>query len=83
MVSAVPAVLVTILIFMDQQITAVILNRREYKLQVSGRQGTGRTQPTGRTQVSAGPRGPGGQPGQHPEPASKVATDTPLMLPGR
>ncbi|XP_064244295.1 anion exchange protein 4 [Passer domesticus] len=29
----VPAVLVTILIFMDQQITAVILNRREYKLQ--------------------------------------------------
>ncbi|NWW54666.1 S4A4 protein, partial [Pedionomus torquatus] len=31
--SAVPAVLVTILIFMDQQITAVILNRREYKLQ--------------------------------------------------
>ncbi|NXU11615.1 S4A4 protein, partial [Pardalotus punctatus] len=33
LVSAVPAVLVTILIFMDQQITAVILNRREYKLQ--------------------------------------------------
>ncbi|NWU71291.1 S4A4 protein, partial [Pterocles burchelli] len=32
LVSAVPAVLVTILIFMDQQITAVILNRREYKL---------------------------------------------------
>ncbi|NXF54869.1 S4A4 protein, partial [Oceanites oceanicus] len=31
--SMVPAVLVTILIFMDQQITAVILNRREYKLQ--------------------------------------------------
>ncbi|NXJ81133.1 S4A4 protein, partial [Trogon melanurus] len=31
--SAVPAVLATILIFMDQQITAVILNRREYKLQ--------------------------------------------------
>ncbi|NXW09139.1 S4A4 protein, partial [Fregetta grallaria] len=31
--SVVPAVLVTILIFMDQQITAVILNRREYKLQ--------------------------------------------------
>ncbi|NXK51823.1 S4A4 protein, partial [Chauna torquata] len=31
--AAVPAVLVTILIFMDQQITAVILNRREYKLQ--------------------------------------------------
>ncbi|NXP10087.1 S4A4 protein, partial [Thinocorus orbignyianus] len=31
--SALPAVLVTILIFMDQQITAVILNRREYKLQ--------------------------------------------------
>ncbi|KAF1424202.1 Electrogenic sodium bicarbonate cotransporter 1, partial [Spheniscus magellanicus] len=33
LVSAVPAILVTILIFMDQQITAVILNRREYKLQ--------------------------------------------------
>ncbi|KAM6055964.1 LOW QUALITY PROTEIN: anion exchange protein 4 [Chlamydotis macqueenii] len=33
LVSAVPAVLITILIFMDQQITAVILNRREYKLQ--------------------------------------------------
>ncbi|XP_026714139.1 anion exchange protein 4 [Athene cunicularia] len=33
LVSPVPAVLVTILIFMDQQITAVILNRREYKLQ--------------------------------------------------
>ncbi|XP_010564293.1 anion exchange protein 4 [Haliaeetus albicilla] len=33
LVSVVPAVLVTILIFMDQQITAVILNRREYKLQ--------------------------------------------------
>ncbi|NWR21207.1 S4A4 protein, partial [Emberiza fucata] len=32
LLSAVPAVLVTILIFMDQQITAVILNRREYKL---------------------------------------------------
>ncbi|NXL38630.1 S4A4 protein, partial [Glaucidium brasilianum] len=32
LVSLVPAVLVTILIFMDQQITAVILNRREYKL---------------------------------------------------
>ncbi|NXG22017.1 S4A4 protein, partial [Grallaria varia] len=33
LVAAVPAILVTILIFMDQQITAVILNRREYKLQ--------------------------------------------------
>ncbi|PKU40468.1 anion exchange protein 4 [Limosa lapponica baueri] len=33
LMSVVPAVLVTILIFMDQQITAVILNRREYKLQ--------------------------------------------------
>ncbi|NXK66030.1 S4A4 protein, partial [Sylvietta virens] len=33
LVSVVPAVLVTILIFMDQQITAVILNRKEYKLQ--------------------------------------------------
>ncbi|NXX54999.1 S4A4 protein, partial [Scopus umbretta] len=33
LLSVVPAVLVTILIFMDQQITAVILNRKEYKLQ--------------------------------------------------
>uniref|UniRef100_A0A7M4DXM9 Anion exchange protein n=1 Tax=Crocodylus porosus TaxID=8502 RepID=A0A7M4DXM9_CROPO len=33
LVSAVPAILVIILIFMDQQITAVILNRKEYKLQ--------------------------------------------------
>ncbi|NXK13736.1 S4A4 protein, partial [Herpetotheres cachinnans] len=33
LVSTVPAILVTILIFMDQQITAIILNRREYKLQ--------------------------------------------------
>lgn len=33
--SSVPAILVIILIFMDQQITAVILNRKEYKLQVS------------------------------------------------
>uniref|UniRef100_A0A8D0LAT1 Anion exchange protein n=1 Tax=Sphenodon punctatus TaxID=8508 RepID=A0A8D0LAT1_SPHPU len=33
LLSAVPAVLVIILIFMDQQITAVILNRKEYKLQ--------------------------------------------------
>ncbi|XP_074694874.1 anion exchange protein 4 [Strix aluco] len=33
LVSPVPAILITILIFMDQQITAVILNRREYKLQ--------------------------------------------------
>ncbi|KAH0618083.1 hypothetical protein JD844_017063 [Phrynosoma platyrhinos] len=31
--SSVPAILVIILIFMDQQITAVILNRKEYKLQ--------------------------------------------------
>jgi len=37
--SVVPAILVTILIFMDQQITAVILNRKEYKLQVSRAQG--------------------------------------------
>ncbi|XP_009706774.1 PREDICTED: electrogenic sodium bicarbonate cotransporter 1-like, partial [Cariama cristata] len=32
LLSVMPAVLVTILIFMDQQITAIILNRREYKL---------------------------------------------------
>lgn len=33
--AAVPALLVTILIFMDQQITAVIVNRKEHKLKVS------------------------------------------------
>ncbi|NXM76702.1 S4A5 protein, partial [Serilophus lunatus] len=33
--SALPALLVTILIFMDQQITAVIVNRKEHKLRVS------------------------------------------------
>uniref|UniRef100_A0A8C2TMC6 Anion exchange protein n=1 Tax=Coturnix japonica TaxID=93934 RepID=A0A8C2TMC6_COTJA len=32
LVSVVPAILVTILIFMDQQITAVIVNRKEHKL---------------------------------------------------
>lgn len=31
-----PALLATILIFMDQQITAVIVNRKENKLVVSG-----------------------------------------------
>lgn len=34
LVSALPALLVTILIFMDQQITAVIVNRKEHKLKV-------------------------------------------------
>lgn len=34
MASALPALLVTILIFMDQQITAVIVNRKEHKLKV-------------------------------------------------
>lgn len=33
--AALPAVLGTILIFMDQQITAVIVNRKENKLKVS------------------------------------------------
>lgn len=33
--AAIPALLVTILIFMDQQITAVIVNRKEHKLKVS------------------------------------------------
>jgi len=64
-VSALPAILVTILIFMDQQITAVILNRREYKLKVSGAQPVGRTQSMGRTQVLAGPHGSRGQPGEN------------------
>lgn len=31
-----PALLATILIFMDQQITAVIVNRKDHKLRVSG-----------------------------------------------
>lgn len=47
--AVVPAILVTILIFMDQQITAVILNRKEYKLQVSrakGWNGASRVQAT-------------------------------------
>lgn len=34
LVSILPALLVTILIFMDQQITAVIVNRKENKLRV-------------------------------------------------
>jgi HCO3- transporter family len=34
-VAAIPAVLGTILIFLDQQITAVIVNRKEHKLVVS------------------------------------------------
>lgn len=32
--SSLPALLVTILVFMDQQITAVIVNRKEHKLKV-------------------------------------------------
>ncbi|XP_066447132.1 anion exchange protein 4 isoform X2 [Eleutherodactylus coqui] len=32
LLSGIPAILITILLFMDQQITAVILNRKEYKL---------------------------------------------------
>lgn len=35
LVTALPALLCTILIFMDQQITAVIINRKEHKLKVS------------------------------------------------
>lgn len=33
-ITVVPALLCTILIFMDQQITAVIINRKEHKLKV-------------------------------------------------
>jgi hypothetical protein len=33
-VTVIPALLCTILIFMDQQITAVIINRKEHKLKV-------------------------------------------------
>uniref|UniRef100_A0A3P9ADC0 Anion exchange protein n=1 Tax=Esox lucius TaxID=8010 RepID=A0A3P9ADC0_ESOLU len=36
--AAIPALLCTILIFMDQQITAVIINRKEHKLLVRGEQ---------------------------------------------
>ena len=32
--AAIPALLTTILVFMDQQITAVIVNKREHKLKV-------------------------------------------------
>jgi hypothetical protein len=35
LLAAVPAVLTTILIFMDQEITSVIVNRKENKLKVS------------------------------------------------
>lgn len=37
LVAALPALLCTILIFMDQQITAVIINRKEHKLKVGAR----------------------------------------------
>lgn len=36
-VAIIPALFSTILIFMDQQITAVIINRKEYRLKVSNR----------------------------------------------
>lgn len=39
--SILPALLVTILIFMDQQITAVIVNRKENKLRVRRPLGAG------------------------------------------
>lgn len=35
--ASIPALLCTILIFMDQQITAVIINRKEHKLLVRGK----------------------------------------------
>lgn len=34
LIATVPALIATILIFMDQQITAVIINRKEFKLKV-------------------------------------------------
>lgn len=34
LIAIVPAIIATILIFMDQQITAVIINRKEFKLKV-------------------------------------------------
>lgn len=33
-IAIVPAIIATILVFMDQQITAVIVNRKEFKLKV-------------------------------------------------
>ena len=33
--ASIPALLLTILLFMDQQITSVIVNRKEHKLKVS------------------------------------------------
>ena len=35
LLAAIPALLATILIFLDQQITAVIVNRKEHKLKVN------------------------------------------------
>ncbi len=37
-IALIPALLATILIFLDQQITAVIVNRKEHKLQVKIKQ---------------------------------------------
>ena len=58
-VAIVPALLCTILIFMDQQITAVIINRKEHKLKV-GPDRSGPVQTTGHQSrgslVSAGPQ---------------------------
>jgi hypothetical protein len=34
LLASIPAVLLTILLFMDQQITSVIVNRKEHKLRV-------------------------------------------------
>ena len=35
LLAAIPALLLTVLLFMDQQITSVIVNRKEHKLKVS------------------------------------------------
>uniref|UniRef100_A0A5F8GUD2 Solute carrier family 4 member 5 n=1 Tax=Monodelphis domestica TaxID=13616 RepID=A0A5F8GUD2_MONDO len=55
--SALPALLVTILIFMDQQITAVIVNRKENKLRGAESDGHHRLHPDGDLCL----------PGSHPE----------------
>jgi hypothetical protein len=34
LLASIPAILLTILLFMDQQITSVIVNRKEHKLRV-------------------------------------------------
>lgn len=52
--SILPALLVTILIFMDQQITAVIVNRKENKLRVRPVPGAGAPPPSPKAEGTKG-----------------------------